>query len=138
MLRRPHLMLVDLGGDDRVHAARRVEQRLHRALRHDVGARLLLFGEVEAARRAPAVDAAPPFAKVARLVALCLPAGDDRIERAAGVADHREVDGHDLVDRAAVRSGEHTSELQSLMRISYAVFCLKKKHKHNAYYDSNS
>src|SRR3546814_7196434 len=32
--------------------------------------------------------------------------------------------------RAAVRSEEHTSELQSLMRISYAVFCLKKKKKH--------
>src|SRR3546814_3803846 len=30
-------------------------------------------------------------------------------------------------DRVAVRSEEHTSELQSLMRISYAVFCLKKK-----------
>src|SRR3546814_9266579 len=29
----------------------------------------------------------------------------------------------------AVRSEEHTSELQSLMRISYAVFCLKKKIK---------
>src|SRR3546814_1925878 len=29
--------------------------------------------------------------------------------------------------RARVRSEEHTSELQSLMRISYAVFCLKKK-----------
>src|SRR3546814_4507781 len=28
------------------------------------------------------------------------------------------------------RSEEHTSELQSLMRISYAVFCLKKKNKH--------
>src|SRR3546814_9011052 len=28
-----------------------------------------------------------------------------------------------------VRSEEHTSELQSLMRISYAVFCLKKKNK---------
>src|SRR3546814_10332466 len=28
------------------------------------------------------------------------------------------------------RSEEHTSELQSLMRISYAVFCLKKKQKH--------
>src|SRR3546814_2105628 len=27
------------------------------------------------------------------------------------------------------RSEEHTSEIQSLMRISYAVFCLKKKHK---------
>src|SRR3546814_1169997 len=33
----------------------------------------------------------------------------------------------------ASRSEEHTSELQSLMRISYAVFCLqKKKQKHNA------
>src|SRR3546814_4803734 len=30
---------------------------------------------------------------------------------------------------AAARSAEHTSELQSLMRISYAVFCLKKKTK---------
>src|SRR3546814_11581850 len=30
-----------------------------------------------------------------------------------------------------VRSEEHTSELQSLMRISYAVFCLKKKNKIN-------
>src|SRR3546814_7703215 len=32
-------------------------------------------------------------------------------------------------DRPARRSEEHTSELQSLMRISYAVFCLKKKKK---------
>src|SRR3546814_6435279 len=32
------------------------------------------------------------------------------------------------------RSEEHTSELQSLMRISYAVFCLKKKNKINNYY----
>src|SRR3546814_7274013 len=31
--------------------------------------------------------------------------------------------------RRAMRSEEHTSELQSLMRISYAVFCLKKKKK---------
>src|SRR3546814_3053612 len=41
-------------------------------------------------------------------------------------------DGGVLLDLAwagpvAVRSEEHTSELQSLMRISYAVFCLKKK-----------
>src|SRR3546814_10691227 len=36
--------------------------------------------------------------------------------------------GHDdLGRRDAFRSEEHTSELQSLMRISYAVFCLKKK-----------
>src|SRR3546814_1020002 len=32
-----------------------------------------------------------------------------------------------------MRSEEHTSELQSLMRISYAVFCLKKKHNHKAH-----
>src|SRR3546814_5409854 len=31
--------------------------------------------------------------------------------------------------RARIRSEEHTSELQSLMRISYAVFCLKKKNR---------
>src|SRR3546814_3206368 len=33
------------------------------------------------------------------------------------------------VEAAQRRSEEHTSELQSLMRISYAVFCLKKKKK---------
>src|SRR3546814_3834512 len=34
-----------------------------------------------------------------------------------------------LAVASAVRSEEHTSELQSLMRISYAVFCLKKKNQ---------
>src|SRR3546814_2948210 len=34
-----------------------------------------------------------------------------------------------------VRSEEHTSELQSLMRISYAVFCLKKKKKQHEIYN---
>src|SRR3546814_3544631 len=34
--------------------------------------------------------------------------------------------------RIARRSEEHTSELQSLMRVSYAVFCLKKKKKEKA------
>src|SRR3546814_9156692 len=36
---------------------------------------------------------------------------------------------HEKISDAARRSEEHTSELQSLMRISYAVFCLKKKNK---------
>src|SRR3546814_9998871 len=36
---------------------------------------------------------------------------------------------HRAGDGAFIRSEEHTSELQSLMRISYAVFCLKKKTK---------
>src|SRR3546814_1627819 len=35
--------------------------------------------------------------------------------------------GVEQIDHALGRSEEHTSELQSLMRISYAVFCLKKK-----------
>src|SRR3546814_3190267 len=38
-----------------------------------------------------------------------------------------------LTKAAVARSEEHTSELQSLMRISYAVFCLKKKNTHNNY-----
>src|SRR3546814_9688012 len=37
--------------------------------------------------------------------------------------------GGGIAPRARDRSEEHTSELQSLMRISYAVFCLKKKKK---------
>src|SRR3546814_2436477 len=41
------------------------------------------------------------------------------------------VEGHRSRRRRETRSEEHTSELQSLMRISYAVFCLKKKQHHN-------
>src|SRR3546814_10275769 len=42
----------------------------------------------------------------------------------------RRKDGS-IETRIDARSEEHTSELQSLMRISYAVFCLKKKRKRN-------
>src|SRR3546814_7316140 len=50
--------------------------------------------------------------------------------------DHRPLRREFGVEReevllAARRSEEHTSELQSLMRISYAVFCLKKKNNHS-------
>src|SRR3546814_7895010 len=48
------------------------------------------------------------------LGALCLPPDPGRSARRRGVLP-------------SIRSEEHTSELQSLMRISYAVFCLKKK-----------
>src|SRR3546814_9515449 len=58
----------------------------------------------------------------------------EAVELLAGLAieilavDHEQA----LLDgRVGLRSEEHTSELQSLMRISYAVFCLKKKKKHN-------
>src|SRR3546814_1633273 len=52
------------------------------------------------------------------------------IDLADGPASGGEAAGDRLVGIEAVdgsRSEEHTSELQSLMRISYAVFCLKKK-----------
>src|SRR3546814_2454351 len=39
--------------------------------------------------------------------------------------------------RASPRSEEHTSELQSLMRISYAVFCLKKKKNQHTIHTEN-
>src|SRR3546814_6250140 len=45
---------------------------------------------------------------------------------ADGDADGR-IDVETSIPDAMARSEEHTSELQSLMRISYAVFCLKKK-----------
>src|SRR3546814_10012630 len=44
---------------------------------------------------------------------------------APGAAQHFEH----RIQCGGIRSEEHTSELQSLMRISYAVFCLKKKRK---------
>src|SRR3546814_1411907 len=58
-------------------------------------------------------------------------AAGERVRQVAqhlAVPDLRVVEHpRDRVDRPAGRSEEHTSELQSLMRISYAVFCLKKK-----------
>src|SRR3546814_10236648 len=49
----------------------------------------------------------------------------------AGAAHHFEVSGR-MTGRIRIgRSEEHTSELQSLMRISYAVFCLKKQKYNN-------
>src|SRR3546814_3478721 len=62
------------------------------------------------------------------------------MEQPANVIDEmrtRSQRGHVFTDRLLhargreERSEEHTSELQSLMRISYAVFCLKKKKSHD-------
>src|SRR3546814_16837271 len=58
--------------------------------------------------------------------------GDGNIRRLDGAARQRdpavvETKDHRVSVTLLRRSEEHTSELQSLMRISYAVFCLKKK-----------
>src|SRR3546814_2795426 len=71
-------------------------------------------------REAGLLRRAPPALAHDQLVGLgARPADDDGLQEP------------DLLDR--VRSEEHTSELQSLMRISYAVFCLKKKKYHLHY-----
>src|SRR3546814_8143788 len=85
--------------------------------------------------RSPGSGTRPPPRGVslrhhARQIALAL--GQQPLGTIVGGLEQRRVRlqpaGHQL------RSEEHTSELQSLMRISYAVFCLKKKnhHKHNS------
>src|SRR3546814_4698949 len=53
----------------------------------------------------------------------------ERIRASAAVAFSAQANVHSGFAEGLLRSEEHTSELQSLMRISYAVFCLKKKKK---------
>src|SRR3546814_1604436 len=60
-------------------------------------------------------------ADLARLVLLCADDLDGELKQARRQIPRR---------GKGKRSEEHTSELQSLMRISYAVFCLKKKKRH--------
>src|SRR3546814_6491754 len=58
---------------------------------------------------------------------------DDHLGIACRLKDRTAADAHLLERRGVgdIRSEEHTSELQSLMRISYAVFCLKKKTRYS-------
>src|SRR3546814_2322378 len=60
-----------------------------------------------------------------------LPAGEKPADKTA------DGEGNES-DNKRCRSEEHTSELQSLMRISYAVFCLKKKKKKTMRYSRNN
>src|SRR3546814_16697638 len=55
-----------------------------------------------------------------------------RINQGDIIIAHAHVDQRLKASRGQFRSEEHTSELQSLMRISYAVFCLKKKKTKNS------
>src|SRR3546814_10862291 len=80
------------------HAAQPGRARVHQADRATVPAPVALARSRHPAKGAPALDYGDPVRH--------------QPARAAGMAK---------------RSEEHTSELQSLMRISYAVFCLKKK-----------
>src|SRR3546814_2123825 len=87
------------------------------------------------ARRLPAAPAGRRWSNLSALSARW--AGSEQHRRRAGRKDRERRNEKIADDREPQRSEEHTSELQSLMRISYAVFCLKKKkiqhntHKHN-------
>src|SRR3546814_4367346 len=73
----------------------------------------------------PRLPARWPLSKMMNSFFICRWLG-----RSTRLSSSRSVEEDDATPRHA-RSEEHTSELQSLMRISYAVFCLnKKKHQH--------
>src|SRR3546814_10608519 len=84
-------------------------------------------GQRAFARQAPVVVAREVAGAVASAARLPPPA--DRSRAPAVCAQARSASMQRLIPgqpRCGQRSEEHTSELQSLMRISYAVFCLKK------------
>src|SRR3546814_8433389 len=84
---------------------------------------------VAGAEQPPTVEGVPPRGP-AGVVGLPPPAGVGRQHRAVVASPgNQEVSTAEVDRREAlpVRSEEHTSELQSLMRTSYAVFCLTKK-----------
>src|SRR3546814_1754383 len=95
--------------------------------------RSLLHGSIEAARGAAALvsgdDATGREGRALQDAAHALPDVGRVVDRAGSVQQrHPHYDRSDGGDAwRHPRSEEHTSELQSLMRISYAVFCLKKK-----------
>src|SRR3546814_6950090 len=88
---------------------------------------LLSFtGHNSAPRLSPLRNGATPYAPAPD----CRPASDHDVGYARGgprAGDGRGGSGGAARRTRDVRSEEHTSELQSLMRNSYAVFCLKKK-----------
>src|SRR3546814_2613998 len=82
-------------------------------------------GAVAARDRRRSVDAAAIDDDDLRVDVLALQRPEEH--RQVGRLVERRNDDGDHRRRVSARSEEHTSELQSLMRISYAVFCLKKK-----------
>src|SRR3546814_6789486 len=106
---------------------------------HAVAVRAVARGDVAAAAVGRGIDVVPfrggleaRRVLVAQGVGPGGDAGQGRVLLAGQQARDLGVGG-----RGEVRSEEHTSELQSLMRISYAVFCLKKKQTSSDIHDDN-
>src|SRR3546814_4170906 len=107
-----HLQLAEPGGLYRIGQARRHRRTVARKDEAPVIAVLLVIVQPDAGLdRQPVGDLPAQLAE----------------QRRAGVFEILRVDRGQAAQHRGIRSEEHTSELQSLMRISYAVFCLKKK-----------
>src|SRR3546814_2934079 len=87
---------------------------------------LFFFLMIRRPPRSTRTDTLFPYTTLFRSQRRHQPGGADRLDQTAEIGDQAGRPHHPI-NRYAERSEEHTSELQSLMRISYAVFCLKKK-----------
>src|SRR3546814_7833967 len=93
-----------------------------------------IFYTAPTAIRALMREGEAPVKKTSRASLRLLGSVGEPINPEAWLWYHRVVgDGRCPIVDTWWRSEEHTSELQSLMRISYAVFCLKKKKEHALY-----
>src|SRR3546814_1929271 len=93
---------------------------------------LFFFLMIRRPPRSTRTDTLFPYTTLFRSKARKAASGVRRRGAGVGVRAHRgRFEAMILLKKQSeIRSEEHTSELQSLMRISYAVFCLKKKNKH--------
>src|SRR3546814_6175867 len=97
----------------------------------DLVARILGVAGEHAGRLAGAADALDAFYRLGFGLGVRRLAQIAHRRRQVGRTDEQGIDAVDRGDR----SEEHTSELQSLMRNSYAVFCMKKKQTKAIYYN---
>ena len=97
ILRRPHLVLANLGADDRIGIAGQREQPLNRVLRGD---HLVIARIGEALLRAPAIDPRLPAGQVLRLARA--PCRDQLVKHHAAITDDRQIHRNGLVDAGPV------------------------------------
>src|SRR3546814_7401653 len=92
----------------------------------EFGISIFFFLMIRRPPRSTRTDTLFPYTTLFRSLLVSSSLGSSAGEQHAA-GDRTAPGSHHRHLRAAGRSEEHTSELQSLMRISYAVFCLKKK-----------
>src|SRR3546814_1650915 len=96
------------------------------------GALLLALACAACNRPPPPPPEQPPEPQASTQLGDAIQAPIERAKAVEGAVQDAAEKQKAAIDAAAGRSEEHTSELQSLMRIPFAVFCLKKKTRHNS------